>query len=463
MHEPIYWPIAQLTAAYARGELDPVDMAKRALARIAALNPTFNAVVCPLDDLALEQAEAARRAYQRGGAGPLSGVPVSIKDTFDIAGYVATRGSLVHRTSVSQHDSGCIRRLRAAGAVFVGKTNTAEFGQSATTENRLGDATRNPWDTRRTPGGSSGGAAASVAAGFATIALGADGGGSIRIPAAFTGLAGVKPTYGLCRNEDGFRGMSDFVCPGPIAWRIADARVMLGVLADASFPRRPLGRSLRIAWCPNVEDRPVDPRLIEAAAGAVRRITALGHSVDEARLKFEGWDEAFGPLVLDEERRERGHLLKQARDQLTEYELRTLEAATALTEAAVAEARAQHAKYQAHIDALFERYDVILTPATAVPAFPIDERPKQIAGRKVDALWGAFPFTPAFNVAGTPAVSLPCGFVDGLPVGVQLVAARGKDALLLDVAEDLEEAMGIDRSDVIAQWAQPPRATRALS
>lgn len=459
MNEPVYWPIARLTAAYACGELDPVDVTKRTLARVAEFNPALNAVVCALDDLAMEQAEAARRSYRRGEAGPLSGVPVSIKDTFDIAGYVATRGSLVHRKSVSQNDSGCVRRLREAGAVFIGKTNTAEFGQSATTENRLGDAARNPWDPRRTPGGSSGGAAASVAAGFATVALGADGGGSIRIPAAFTGLVGVKPTYGLCKDEGGFRGMSDFVCPGSLAWRIADARAMLGVLADASFLRRAVGRSLRIAWCPNVEDRPVEGGLIEAAAGAAHSLAALGHGVDEVRLNFEGWNEVFGPLVLDEERRERGHLLTQARNLLTEYELRTLEAAAALTDAAVATARERHAKYQAHVGTLFERYDVILTPTTAVPAFPIDERPKEIAGRKVDALWGAFPFTPAFNVAGTPAVSLPCGFVRGLPVGVQLVVAHGRDDLLLNLSEDLEEALSVDNSAVVARWAQPSRAS----
>lgn len=459
MDNPVYWPISALRSGYASGQLTPLEVTDHALARIDAFNPALNAIICRTDKLAREQAVAAERAYRRGDAGPLAGIPITIKDTFDIAGYVSTQGSLVNRTNVVNHDSGCVRRLRAAGAVFIGKTNTAEFGQSATTENRLGDASRNPWDTRCTPGGSSGGAAASVAAGLATVALGADGGGSIRIPAAFTGLAGVKPTYGLCKNEDGFRGMSDFVCPGPLAWRIADAREMLGVLADELFSRRAVGRSLRVAWCPNPEGLPVQPELARIVATAVGRIVELGHDVEETSLPLGGWDQVFGPLVLDEERRERGQLLSQARDRLSEYELRTLEAAASLTDADVAVAIERHRAYRSHVQTLFDRYDVIVTPSTAVPAFPIEQRPTEIAGRKVDWLWGSFPFTPAFNVAGTPALSLHCGFSKGLPVGLQLVMAQGQDALLLDLAEDLEEALHVDRSRVVAQWAELVRVS----
>lgn len=451
--ETTYWSIASLIAAYQRGSLSPVEVTEQALARIAQTNPVLNAIACPLEQLAREQAIAAEHAYRRGKPGPLAGIPVSIKDTFDIGGVVSTYGSLAYRTHVAPTDSGSVRRLRSAGAVFVGKTHTAEFGQSATSENRLGPPSVNPWDIRRTPGGSSGGAAVSVVAGLATVALGADGGGSIRIPAAFTGLVGVKATYGLCKNEDGFRGMSEFVCPGPLAWRVADARVVLGVLADLSFPRQAVGRPLRVAWCPNPEDRPVQPSLAAVVAAAVQRIADLGHHVEQVSLSLAGWDEAFAPLVLDEERRERGHLLEQARNLLSGYELRSLEAATQLSAEAVANGHQRHADYRAHVDALFDRYDIIVTPTTAVPAFPLDERPQQIAGRSVDWLWGAFPFTPAFNVAGNPAVSLPCGFVDRLPIGVQLVAARGNDALLLNLAEELEEALALDVPSVFARRA----------
>jgi Asp-tRNA(Asn)/Glu-tRNA(Gln) amidotransferase A subunit family amidase len=450
---PLYWPIAALRAAYARGELSPAQVLEDALARLTTFNPRLNAFLCTLEQLAGKQAISAGKAYRNGTAGPLAGIPISIKDTFDISGAVSTRGSLVYRAHVAQADSGAVRRLRAAGALFVGKTNTAEFGQSATTDNRLGGDCRNPWNVSRTPGGSSGGAAASVAAGIVTAALGADGGGSIRIPAAFTGLVGIKPTYGLCRDEGGFPAMSDFCCPGPLAWRVADARIMLSVLSERQLTRSKMKAPLRVAWCPRPEGRPVDPGLAGVVASAARQLSALGHEVEEVDVPVAGWKEAFGPLVLEEEGRLRGHLLRDCRDMLTGYEAAALDAAASLDVSSVMDAREQCRIFQARIDAFLTRYDVIATPTTAVTAFPVGERPRMIAGEPVDALWGAFPFTAAFNVAGTPAASIPCGFIDGLPAGLQLVCARGRDALLLDIAEALEECLHIDVSTIQRRFA----------
>lgn len=449
---PTYWPVARLRAAYSGGELSPVEVAEQALERAHAFNPALNAYLEITAPLAREQALAAERAYRAGSAASLAGIPVSIKDTFDIAGHVSTYGSVLYRTNRAFHDSGAVRRLRAAGAVFVGKTNTAEFAQSATTENLLGEPCRNPWDVSRTPGGSSGGATASVASGTATLALGADGGGSIRIPASFTGLVGFKPTYGLCSDEGGFRAMSDFACPGPLAWRVEDARAMLGVLAGRSFERSRVPGSLRVAWLPGPEGHPVDDRVLAAVRAAVGRIEQLGHAVEEPSLDLSGWKDAFAPLVLEDERRERGHLLAQ-RASLTDYELKSLEAAAELDERTVAHAREVLAAYRSRIEGFLGQYDLIVTPTTSVPAFPIDERPRAIAGVPVGWLWGAFPFTAAFNVAGTPGVSLPCGHADGLPVGVQIISARKRDDLLLDFAEELENALAFDAAAVKAKWA----------
>lgn len=439
-----FWPVAALRRAYQSGELCPEDLTERILVRQREINPQVHAFWFRLEALARRQASAAKLAYRNGTAGPLAGIPISIKDTFDIEGEVSSYGSQAFRHHVATGDSGAISRLRAAGAVFVGKTQTAEFGQSATSENCLGPAAANPWDTRRTPGGSSGGAAASVAAGLATVALGADGGGSIRIPAAFTGLVGVKPTYGLCLNEAGFRAMSDFVCPGPLAWRVDDARAMLGVLSGASFTRQAAGRALRVAWCPRPEGRAVDPALLANVESAVRRLEALGHRVEEVELPLQGWNEVFGPLVLDEELRERGRLLDEGGLTLTDYVRRTLQAGQRLPGGAVAQARERHGPYREQIARIFQQYDLVATPTTAVPAFPMGKRPTEIDGQGVDWLWGAFPFTSPFNVAGTPALSLPCGLVDGMPVGVQLVAAAGRDGFLMDLAQDLEEDLGLD-------------------
>ncbi len=452
-------PVAELVSAYRRRSLSPVEVTRAFLERIDGLDDQFHAFVETLPEQALAQAAEAERAYANGGpTAPLLGVPVSIKDAFHIKGVPTTLGSLVHRGQVAKADSGVVRRLRAAGSVFTGKTNTAEFGQSATTDNLLGPDTGNPWDPTRTPGGSSGGAAASVAAGLSTLAAGSDGGGSIRIPAAFTGLYGFKPSPGLCADEKGFRAMTDFVSPGPLARTVADARVMLGVLAGRDFRRTVAARRLRVAYCPRPEGRPVDPAVAVAVDHAAVTLSRLGHEVTETDLPVQGWEEVFGPLVLNDEYRERGHLLAQP-ERLTRYERATLRAASQLDPARVHRAYELLPAYRQRIDRLFEHYDVVLTPAVAVPAFPLGERPAKIDGVEVDPLWGAFPFAVPFNVAGVPAASVPCGLADGLPVGAQLVTRAGTEALLLDVSEDLEDALQFDHGPVLARWALQRAAT----
>ena len=449
---PLYWPIAELVAAYERRDLSPVDVLEHALARIDVLNPTLHSFLGRLDDLARQQAKNAEQAYQRGDAGPLCGVPVSIKDTFQIEGEVTTFGSLIYRSSVSSHDSGVVRRLKAAGAVFTGRSNTAEFGQSATTENRFFADVCNPWDITRTTGGSSGGAAASVLAGLSSIALGADGGGSIRIPAAFAGLFGFKCTYGLCKNEKGLAAMSDFICPGPLSWCVDDARRMQSVLAEESYSRRNRNVPLRIAWCAHPESRPTDAAVDAVLQSAIDDLAALGHRIDEFDLPLQGWDEVFGPLVLAEEWRERAHLLESA-DELTDYERKSLQAARQVTEEDVQEARARRVDYQQRIQDIFQHFDFVLTPTTAVTPFPIGEAPKYIEGQRVTRTWGAYPFTAPFNVSGHPAATIPCGFADSLPVGLQLIGPMHADAELLDLAEDMEAVLRYDRQPIIHKWA----------
>lgn len=452
---PVYWPVADLVAAYRAGDLSPVEVVIDVLSRIEQADPQLNAYLAITGELALEQAAEAERRYLRGEAeGGMVGVPVSIKDAFHIAGVPTTFGSLIHRDDVATSDSGVVRRLREAGAVFIGKTNTAEFGQSATTENRLRDAARNPWNPHRTPGGSSGGAAASVAAGLATLAAGSDGGGSIRIPAAFTGLFGIKPTQGLCPDEGGLRAMSEFVSPGPLAWRAADARTMLEVLAGRPFPAEERGR-LRIAWCPRPEGRPVDRGVAARVAAGAGALARLGHDVVEADLPIAGWERAFGPLVLDEERRERGHLLASRGDELSDYELRSLQAAEPLQPEEVEAAHRHLRDFRDRMELSFASHDLICTPTVATPAFEVGHRPREIDGERVGALWGAFPFAVPFNVGLTTAATLPCGLADGMPVGLQLVAPAGGEALLLDVCEQLEAELAFDRSPVIDRWAGP--------
>lgn len=459
---PAYWPIRRLIRAFRDRSLSPTEVIDDVFDRIEGIDDQLHAYITVTHEVAREQAARAAEAYRDGETGPLLGVPLSIKDAFHMQGVETTLGSLLHRGQVAKRDSGVVRRLRAAGAVFTGKTNTAEFGQSATTDNLLGADTANPWDTTRTPGGSSGGAAASVAAGMANVAVGSDGGGSVRIPAAFCGLVGLKPTRGLCPDEHGFRAMTDFVSPGPLAWRVDDARIVLSVLADHAFQRRPAPQGLRIAWCPAPENRPVDRDVAHAVARVADLLRAAGHHLQQRELPISGWQGIFGPLVLDDEHRERGHLMSAASSQLTDYEVASLAAARKMHPATVEAAHQELVGYRRRMASLFEEFDIVLTPTNAVPAFPLGNRPHSIDGRPVGALWGAFPFTAPFNVAGTPAITIPYGQAGGLPIGVQLAAAPYREQVLLDLAEELETAIGFDTSSVVARWSQPSPVSGAV-
>ena len=459
---PLFWPIVKLNEAYRCGDISPVEVLEKAIMRAEAFNPCLNAYLERLDEQARQQAKAAEKLFRNTEKDIplLCGVPISIKDTFELAGSVTTYGSEFFRENITAQDCGLVQRLRYSGAVFTGKTNTPEFGQSATTENRLGGDARNPWDISRTSGGSSGGAAISVGAGLATAAIGADGGGSIRIPAAFTGLFGIKPTYGLCTNENGFRAMSDFIAPGPLTRRVEDSRIILEILSGCRYTRLSHNRQkLKIAWLPNPENRPVDTGVAKILGEALEKMPELGHEINETKLPLEGWNQAFDTLVLAEEYRERGHLLEQASAcRLSDYESKSLQAGQKITEentqasSAVENARKAHQEYRQRLQQIFNNFDLIVTPVTATTAFPIGQRPDMIDGQQVNWLWGAVPFTAAFNVSGNPAVSIPCGFSEGLPVGLQLVGAWNSEEMLLNFSEDLEAIFDFDDTPLRKQW-----------
>jgi Asp-tRNA(Asn)/Glu-tRNA(Gln) amidotransferase A subunit family amidase len=453
--EPIFWPVSQLVSAYAAGDLSPVEITEQALARVEAFDPALHSYLSVTPDLARRQARAAQDQYRSndGPIPPLLGVPVSIKDLFDVRGETTTLGSRAYGQDVAAADSLPVKLLRAAGGVFIGKSNTAEFGQSATTDNLLGPECGNPWDTERTSGGSSGGAAASVGAGLASAALGSDGGGSIRIPAAMCGLFGLKPTFARTPQHDSFRAMTEFACSGPITRSVADARILLTVLLERDFGTRTSAVPRRVAWCPAPLGHPVDPAVRDATASAARVLADEGHLVEEVTLPLEGWTDAFGPLVLADEWLYRRHLLDEARDDLTRYVRKGIEAGEAVMEKDVATALNLKDEISSRVQALFDDFDVIITPTTACVAFPKGARPATIDGRKIDPLWGPFPFTAPFNVSGSPAASLPVGLAEGMPVGLQVVAAHGREDLLLDLCEDLEESLSFPIDAMARRWS----------
>ena len=459
------WELARLVRSR---KLSPVELIEMLLARIEALNPQLNAYLSVGADAALAAARDAERQAARGGELPtLLGVPVSIKDTIRAEGLPCTGGSLVYRGSVADSDAVVVERLRAAGAIILGKTNTPEFALSATTENRLGDDCRNPWDPTRTSGGSSGGAAASVAAGMGPLAIGSDGGGSVRIPAALCGVFGFKPTYGTIPAAGGFGGMPYFSHIGPLTRSTLDAAMVLDVVAGYD-PRDPnsrrsaatrfsrnLGRlqkDLRVAWTPDLGYAVADPEVMEAVVKAAGVFEALGCPVETASPDIQEPFEAFGPIVSADAYAAFGTLLESKSAELSEMPRRTIERGREVTGETYSRCLRRAEAIRAAAEDFFDNYDLLLTPATAVPAFPCGLRPREVAGVRVSGLWGAFPFSVPFNISRQPAASVPIGeSASGLPIGVQIVGRYGADRLVLQAAAALEEAL---------PWAQrlPPTA-----
>ena len=454
--DPVFWPIKDLTNAFAAKELSPVEVTNTTLERIATLDGELHSYLSVTAEQAREQAKFAEEQYLKSDEqfAPLLGVPLSIKDLFDIVGETTTLGSLAYGQEVAETDSTQVALLRAAGSVFLGKSNTAEFGQSATTDNRLGPDCGNPWDPSRTSGGSSGGAASSVGAGLASAALGSDGGGSIRIPAALCGLFGLKPTFERAPAEAAFQAMTEFVGSGPITRTVADARILLEVLLSRRFTRTPGQVTRRIAWCPSPGNHAIDPGVRLVTAAAVRLLESHGHIVEEVSLPLEGWTEAFGPLVLADEWRYRQHLLDEYKDQLTSFVRKSIEAGAAITEEEIAAALKLKKEIGGRVAGLFADYDVIVTPTTATSAFPLGTRPTEIDGKKIHPLWGPFPFTAPFNVSGSPAASVPVGLADGMPVGLQVVGAHHREDIVLDVCEEIEESIAFPATQMAMRWDQ---------
>ena len=465
-NEELAWtPAHRLREMVGRKAVSPVELTELALRRIERLNPKLNAFLTVIPEQALETAREAERAVMRGDdLGPLHGVPTSIKDLEGLAGVRQTDGCLVHRDNVSERDALATARIKAGGAVIVGKTNTSEFGHIGTNENRLGDACRNPWNTECTSGASSGGAGASVAAGLTPIAQGSDGGGSIRIPSGFCGIYGLKPSQGrVPRRDTGIesRHPINFSCAGPMSRDVRDAAIMLGVLAGPSPDAEPgtiaseppdfvaaLGRGvkgLRVAWSADIGGVPVDPEVVSIARGAAEEFESLGADVEEADFRIDDPKAVFDTFQVMYRTRAyalHGDLLREHREELTDYFIEGLEGGRAVTGEQLFNAQSRLNGYRAYVTDFFTRYDLLLTPTLAVPAFPIDAHPETIGGSPVPhRLWGFTPFTYPFNMAGTPAATAPAGFsAGGMPVGLHLVGAVGDEETVLAASAAFEEA-----------------------
>lgn len=455
--ELAFTPAWNLAEMIQKREVSPVELVDQLLERISRLNPQLNAYLTVCEGEARSAArEAERRAMKGEKLPPLHGVPISVKDLIFTKGIRTTGGSLVHKEFIPAEDAVAVERLRGAGAIILGKTNTPELGQSSTTENRFGKDCCNPWNPERTSGGSSGGAAVAVASGLGPLALGSDGGGSIRIPATFCGVYGLKPTHGRIPLYGGFGNMPLFATMGPISRTVRDAAFMLNVISGYD-PRDPCsirGESpdfltalkgeiggLRIAWSPKLGFAKVDPEVQAIALAGARVFESLGCKVEEATPDIEEPFPIFAPIVLADEYAVSGHLLEERVDELVPYVKSTLVAGKQVMGYEYSQALRALERFKLRMALFFDRFDLLLTPATAVVAFPLRQRPREIDGKPVGKLWGPFPFTVAFNLSGQPAATVPCGFSsDGLPVGLQIVARWGEEATVLQASAAFEEA-----------------------
>lgn len=454
-----------LARRIAAGEISPVEVIDAALERMAATEPHIHAFCTPTPEIARDRARAAEHLLRDGLAGPLTGVPYAVKDLICTKGIRTTSGSAAYADFVPDTDDISVQRLDDAGAISLGKTNASEFGFSAAGQNLLFPDTRNPWDVSRSPGGSSAGSAAAVAAGVVPFALGSDGGGSVRIPAALNGLVGFKPAMGRvpvfpgCRDHryPGVSGWESIEHIGPLATSVDDVAFIMAALAGpdprdrhtlpagdvdwVTTTRNPDVRGLRIGYTSDYGYLPVDPEVRAAADRAADLLAGLGASVERF---VPGWPNPaphFTALIMSETdlvgmRRMATDLGDGMSPKLVSM-LRQDWTAEDFTQAQMM--RKAVVNEMAHVMA---RFDLLLTPTSAVPAFPLDgEGPTEIDGQTVTpTTWQGF--TPIANLTGQPAISVPSGMTTtGLPVAIQLIGPHLGDAVVLRAAAAFERCV----------------------
>jgi aspartyl-tRNA(Asn)/glutamyl-tRNA(Gln) amidotransferase subunit A len=471
MTDLAFAPAHVLASAVRRRDLSPVKLMEATLARVAELNPVLNAFCALRADAALGEARALEQRIARGeDPGLLAGLPFGVKDEEDLAGLATTRGSVPFREAVAAADSTQVARLRRAGAIPIGKTNMPEFGYTAFTKNRLFGTTRNPWDLSRTPGGSSGGSAAAVAGGLVPLATGFDGGGSVRIPASYTGLFGLKPTFGrISRGPFQYRDWIDTIAPGPMTRAVADAALFLDAVVGYD-PHDPdslphpgysylerlddVPRGLRIAYSPTLGYARVEAQVrreTEAAIAALGR--ALDRPVDTIDDSITDAGVAWALINSFERHAWLSSMIEAHREDWEHGFLQGLDFGARLTAVELGYAYAERLRLIGDVNAIFARYDLLLTPTLPTPAFAAEgPLPLEADGVPFDSLIHAVAFTYPFNMTGHPAATVRAGFSDaGLPIGLQLVADRGREDLLLQVARVYEQARPF------AEWPRTPR------
>jgi amidase len=447
----------EAVARLRRGEVSPLEMVEAAAQRIEAVEPKVNALPIRFLDDARDQARRFRRE-SRDTPGWLAGLPIAVKDYNDVAGQLTTYGSPIYADNRAASDDRTVATLRANGAIPLAKSNVPEFAGSHTF-NPLWGVTHNPWDLGRTAGGSSGGAAAALAAGEVWLANGSCLGGSLRIPASFCGVVGLRPSPGVVPRGDGLPAFDSLWVDGPMARNVRDLALMLDAMA-ALTPHDPLSRPgppggyqaaldrarppVRIGFSANLGLGGIDPEVAELCRAGAQRFTDMGCAVEAATPDFSGAIESFQVLRALLFADVRGDLLPKERARINPDIVWNIEKGQGLAAAEIIRAqRVRHALFH-RVARFFDDHDLLVCPTVAVAPFPVEQRfPTEIAGEKLTTYIDWMYLTFVITLTGCPAISLPCGLTrEGLPVGIQLVGRPHGDAALLGVAGLLEQALG---------------------
>ncbi|GAA4872231.1 amidase [Saccharopolyspora cebuensis] len=435
-----------LAAAIRRKEVSSREVLAAHLRRIEDTNPAVNAIVTlDVERASAEAAAADDRLAAGEEVGPLHGLPIAHKDLTDTAGLRTTYGSPLFAEHVPTRDDPIITRLRAAGVVTVGKTNTPELGLGSHTFNPVFGVTRNPYALDRSAGGSSGGAAAALAAGMIPIADGSDTGGSLRNPASFCNVVGLRPSPGRVRSGPSPTPWPSLSTKGPMGRTVADTALLMAVLAGDDSFAAPLHRDpgrLRVAWTPDLGGLlPVEPAVIEALEPAVRRLQESGADVVLDCPDLAAADEVFRVRRAWQLERSYGTLLDQHREALKPDAVRNIEQGRALTDADLDRADRLHTALQRQVAEFFTRYDALLAPVSQVVPFDADlVHPTSVAGVEMSDYLAWMGACSTFSATHCPALSVPAAFTpEGLPVGLQIVGPLGQDRAVLEIGAAIEE------------------------
>jgi Asp-tRNA(Asn)/Glu-tRNA(Gln) amidotransferase A subunit family amidase len=438
-------------------ELTSVEITEAIIERIERINPLINAYCTPTFDLARDLAKFADDRIKKGEKVEiLNGVPTSIKDLMDTKGIRTTHGSKIFENYIPESDNLTVKRLKEKGIVLLGKTNTPEKGHVPITDNFIFGATKNPWNLERTSGGSSGGAASANAAGISPLALGSDGGGSIRVPSCLCGVYGLKPNYARIPYDYTQLAFYTMSHHGPIVRFVKDAALMLNAMAGPHpLDKYSVGQK-KVDFVKALDERPkrlkvgytldlgnlkaIDPEVEDSVIKAAQKFEQFDWSVESVKVKLNRAEKAFAILISSGFYHDFKNIINEWKDKMSPTLVLYITAGGSYKLLDLLKAQATRQEMEKILYNYFKDYDILITPTTAIPAFELGSPfPSRIAGKAV-SVTGWMPYTFPFNMSWNPAASIPCGWSkDGLPIGMQIVGRLWDEATVLQVSQAFEE------------------------